>query len=135
MRNYQEEFLCHYGVPGMKWGHRKQRVLKGRIGGSKKSSAKQQRKNLRKQRLATEKQNYNIVKNRLKEKGIDSMKLQNQERGGISRKKVKKYLGKDITVSQVSDYVKRQNKKANRAAIGAAAGGTAAAMAYLFLRK
>lgn len=40
-----EDYLCHHGVKGMKWGRRKQRVLKGRQSGtSKKSSAKTQRK-------------------------------------------------------------------------------------------
>lgn len=30
MRTYQEEFLCHYGVKGMKWGHRKQEYRENR---------------------------------------------------------------------------------------------------------
>ena len=30
---YNENYLCHYGTPGMKWGHRK-RILEGISSGS-----------------------------------------------------------------------------------------------------
>lgn len=30
MKTFQEEFLCHYGVPGMKWGVRKQEYRENR---------------------------------------------------------------------------------------------------------
>lgn len=116
--------LKHFGVPGMKWGQRKQPERVGGIGrsGSKKTS-------LRKQRVA----NYKLVKSRLKKAGIDSMKLQNYERGGISDKKVKKYLGKDVKVSQVSDYIKTRNKRAN---VGMIIGGIAGtSLAVLLNRK
>ena len=28
---YESNYLMHYGTPGMKWGHRKQRIRKGRV--------------------------------------------------------------------------------------------------------
>lgn len=45
-----ETYLYHHGVKGMKWGHRKQRVLKGR------SSNRAQKKALKKQRKAGRKE-------------------------------------------------------------------------------
>lgn len=108
MNTYKDEILIHYGVPGMKWGHRKQRV-------SKPMSKRRQRK-----------ANYKLVSRRLKEKGINSMQLQDYERGGVSAKNVRKYLGNDISTSQVSDYVK-QKQKNGRKAVYAYLGGLAAA--------
>lgn len=68
-------------------------------------------------------ENYKMIKNRLKEAGISTIKLQNKERSGLSNKKVKKYLGKDVKVSQVSSYLKTRQKKANiGTAIGAIGG-------------
>lgn len=133
-----EDFLMHFGVPGMKWGHRKQRINKSTssLGGligtryGKSSSGGTKQLSKRKQQKIKEKQNYKLVKNRLKEKGIDSMKLQNYEHGGVSRKKVKKYLGKDISVSQVSDYVKHRDKTGMKVAAAAAGVTMAAVLAY-----
>ena len=34
MITYETNYLAHHGIRGMKWGHRKQRVLKGRRRGS-----------------------------------------------------------------------------------------------------
>lgn len=119
MRTYQEEFLCHYGVPGMRWGHRKSivsRQPRKRMPIGAKTDGFQARKrnmpigtkieNPKKSQRMQQKSDYKLIKNRLKETGTKSMKLQNQERGGISQKKVKKYLGNDIKVSQVSNYIK-----------------------------
>lgn len=54
MQSYKENYLIHFGVPGMKWGHRKARVSSG--SGSTKTSSKkttQQVKAARKQKLKT----------------------------------------------------------------------------------
>ena len=39
MLYYETNYLAHHGVKGMKWGHRKQKVLKGRKTGQKKATS------------------------------------------------------------------------------------------------
>ncbi len=43
-----DEYLEHYGVPGMRWGHRKQRVLVGRGGKHRFAANRRARQNLTK---------------------------------------------------------------------------------------
>lgn len=106
-------YLAHYGVIGMKWGVRKKKI----------ASPRQQRR-------IQQKQNYKLVKSRLKKAGVNSSKLQNYERGGVSQRKVKKILGSDIKISQVNDYIKHKNKRANQALIASAAIGMGAVLAW-----
>lgn len=101
-------YLKHYGIKGMKWG-------------------------IRKQRLKEQKSNYKRVKSRLKKANIDSVKLQNYERGGVSERKVKKYLGSNYTVNQVNDYLKYRNRKAAIATVIAASSGLA--LTYIASKK
>lgn len=108
MESYKDNYLIHYGIPGMKWGHRKQRISNPRAISAKKAQRMKQ------------KQNYKLIKQRAKQTGTNINKLQNYEKGGLSSKKVKKALGSDIKVSQVSDYLKENNR---RATIGTIIGG------------
>ena len=55
METYKDNYLMHYGIPGMKWGHRKQRVLSGR-----------QLRKQRKQALKESKKNKPTVRNMVK---------------------------------------------------------------------
>lgn len=107
MMHYNDpDYLYHHGVKGMKWGVKRRQ----------------------------QKANYKLVKKRLKETNTNSMKLQNYERGGVSRKKVKKYLGKDITVSQVNDYIKHKNRMGNIGAILTPVLGMSLAVAMTYKR-
>lgn len=158
-----ENELIHFGVPGMKWGVRKQKTSNSyeqRI--SKHEQAKQKliskyskpskrhpdrivtsravagkirkhnriiNNNKKALQRNNEKKNYNIVNNRIKKTGVGTRQLVSYETGKLSNKKVKKYLGKDISVNQVSDYMKRRNRQAAAASfISAAAGASLAAI-------
>lgn len=52
MQNYQEEFLAHYGVLGMKWGQRKQRSTSSSINRDRRKLQKQYRKEYRAKKLS-----------------------------------------------------------------------------------
>lgn len=84
----------------------------------------------KKQQKIKQKENYKLVKDRLKQSGKRSMDLQKYETGGVSKKKVKKYLGQDISISQVNDYLKHRNKKATAMMTTFAGVSLAAVAAY-----
>lgn len=108
-----ENELIHFGIPGMKWGRRKQPE---RSGNNRKTNVR-----------AIEKKNYNIVKNRLKQTGVKTTQLRSYETGRLNNKKIKKYLGQDISMNQVDDYLKRRNIRANVATILGGVAGTSLA--------
>lgn len=75
MQNYQEEFLCHYGVPGMKWGVRKQEYRENR------SNAKAAYKGAKKKLKAARKMRggnvgiKGLARARAKQKAVDKASL------------------------------------------------------------
>ena len=100
-----DEYLEHYGVPGMRWGHRKQRVLVGR-GGKHRFMSKV----------------YGINERYYAKKGNKSMAAANRR----ARQNLTKTTNKPVsTKKHLTDQQKQRLKKV---AIGAGiAAGTAAA--------
>lgn len=129
MRNYQEEFLCHYGVPGMKWGQRKQKGLTGRISG--KRAAKKALKNQRKQIFKEYSSSIKV------EKAKDNATLGTSSYNSKSSYSDRAYnqVAKKYGKKKLNDAIKANERRGNIAAMGSAAAGTAAVMAYLLLRK
>lgn len=104
-----ENELQHFGIPGMKWGQRKQPERSGN-GRVKKLSRRQQRKNILR--------DYNLtkdVKTASYNSKLMSGKLKGNEKHPLTQtydSMVKKY-GKE----SVNDALKYRNKKATRAAM------------------
>lgn len=112
METFQEEFLCHYGVKGMKWGHRKQRVS---IGRDRRQLRKQFRKEYRIKKLSGKSTTIG--------KGPHRMDL---NKTGYANYKAEQAVRKKHGNKAVNAYDKNKSKKEWKAigALGAAAVGT-----------
>lgn len=102
MRNYQEEFLCHYGVPGMKWGVRK-KEFKSNYTKSYENRANRLTKKAAKYRKKTSRGSLHAVLGRA------------HEENGFKRLAQREYNRSDKKIDKWKDKASKYESKAKEA--------------------
>lgn len=107
-----DEYLEHFGIPGMKWGHRKQPIRTGTGRGRKFGSLDARRK---------------VTSSRFSGQAVQKPKKVKKKHKGYSEKTYKKFKQQGMTHAQAVDAAKKsRRKKIAGLAVGAAAIGLTA---------